>query len=86
MSAGRATLMWEAAAHPGRGPELVDWARAAVREELDAEVAASARIFTSSDDRVVIIATSPEGSAPRLHADPGELVRRPPHQWPFVEV
>ncbi|WIB76971.1 hypothetical protein DEJ28_15135 [Curtobacterium sp. MCPF17_002] len=83
MSAGRPTLMWEAAASPSQGDDLVAWVREVALPELGS---ADARLFRSNDDRVVVIASVDGPDRPRIAADPGDLVRRPPHQWWFDEV
>jgi hypothetical protein len=87
MAAMRAnTLMWEARAAQGRGPDLLDWV---VREALP-QVRATpelerAEAFIAADDRVVMIAV---GTAlpVRMPEPPEELLRRPPHAWPFERV
>jgi hypothetical protein len=80
----RPTLMWEAAAAPGRSQELLEWMRDVALPETAAY--ADARLFLSHDDRVVVIATSLDGFVPRLRSVPADLIRRPPHQWRFDEV
>ncbi|MQY20317.1 hypothetical protein NRB20_34190 [Nocardia sp. RB20] len=76
--------MWEAAAIPGRGAELLDWVRATAADELGET--SDIRVYCSSDDRVVLIASSKSHVRPRIQAEPTGLVRRPPHQWLFREV
>ena len=68
------TLMWEAKAAPGRGPELLAWALAHADPAAD--------IYRSADGRVVVIDDSGAG----LPDAPGELLARPPHLWPFERV
>jgi len=75
--------MWEAAAAPGRVDDLVAWVREEALPELGS---ADARLFRSSDDRVVVIASVDGAERPRIAADPADLVRRPPHQWRFDEL
>jgi hypothetical protein len=77
------TLMWEAAAAPGRLDELVGWIR---QVALPALGSTDARLFRSDDDRVVVIASVPGNMHPRIGVDPGDLVRRAPHQWSFSEI
>jgi hypothetical protein len=79
------TLMWEAAGGPGRGPELLAWAR---------EAAAAApggflrrEFFTAPGDRVLVLTWWPtEESAADLPAPPAALVRRDVHRWRFTSV
>jgi hypothetical protein len=66
--------MWEAKAATGRTDELVAWA-------LEHAVPAAA-VYRSTDGRVVVI----DASATGLPDVPAELVTRPPHVWPFVQV
>ena len=83
MNDRRPTLMWEAAAAPERLDDLVAWVRAVALPELGSD---DARLFRSNDDRVVVIASVAGDDRPRIAADPGDLVRRPPHQWRFDEI
>lgn len=83
MSTTRPTLMWEAVAAHGHTDALLAWARRKAIPQLgDADV----RLFTSDDERVVIIATLADGIKRQITADPGQLADRPPHQWHFYEV
>jgi hypothetical protein len=81
------TLMWEAAAAEGRGPELLDWAR----QEAAALAGAPRRreFLTAPGDRVLVLTwwDAPYAAElPELADPPAELVRRPVHRWRFVSV
>jgi hypothetical protein len=75
-------LMWEARAVPGRGPDLLTWARAQrltpppLRRET----------FTAPEDRVLVItwwdADYTDG-LPQLPEPDADLVRRAVHRWRF---
>ncbi|MGA4840142.1 hypothetical protein [Streptomyces sp. G45] len=78
-------LMWEARAAEGRGPELLDWARAQALagEPLRRET------FRAPQDRVLVITwwdAAPDAALPELPEPPGELVTRPPHRWRFESL
>jgi hypothetical protein len=68
------TRMWEAAAAPGRGEELLGWALAAAGPR--------AHVYRGADERVVVI--DPDGGDPG--EPPEDVVRRPPHRWDFQQV
>ncbi|MFI0898749.1 hypothetical protein [Streptomyces sp. NPDC020983] len=77
------TLMWEAAARPGAGPALLQWARAAaapgpyLRREF----------FTAPGDRVLVLTWWPDdGQAEDLPSPPEALTRREVHRWRFTSV
>ena len=76
--------MWEAAATPGRHAQLLAWVRTTAAEELGDTT--DIRLYSSPDDRVVLIATSKNHLRPRIRSEPTGLTRRPPHQWMFHEV
>ena len=76
--------MWEAVANPGQCEQLLDWVRATAAGELGGT--AEIRVFSSADDRVVLIATSTGDTRPRILSEPSGLVCRAPHQWLFREV
>ncbi len=78
------TLMWEARAVAGRGPELLAWARA---QRLDA-VPLRRETFTATGDRVLVL-TWWEGDGdgvPELPDPPAELLTRPVHRWRFTSL
>lgn len=81
------TLMWEAAAAEGRGPQLLDWAR---EEAGDLPGAPRRREFlTAPGDRVLVLSWWDEpydAELPELPEPPAELVRREVHRWRFVSV
>ena len=68
------TRMWEAAAAPGRGAELLAWALAGAGPR--------AQVYQGADERVVVI--DPDGADPG--EPPADVVRRPPHRWDFERV
>jgi hypothetical protein len=68
------TIMWEAKAADGRGSELLAWA-------LD-HAPAPARLYRSSDGRVVVIDETDTG----LPDAPPDLLARTPHVWRFDRV
>jgi hypothetical protein len=70
----RRTLMWEAKAAQGRGPELLAWAV----EHADP----AADVYRGVDGRVVVI----DGTGRGMPEAPGELLARTPHVWPFERV
>lgn len=78
------TLMWEAAAAPGRIEELLAWvdevAAPALLGDPDCLHVSS---YRAGDDRAVLIAVSRTG-VPRIGDPPAELLRRPVHHWPFT--
>ncbi|OII59556.1 hypothetical protein BJP40_07190 [Streptomyces sp. CC53] len=78
------TLMWEARAVPGRGAELLAWARA---QRLDA-APLRRETFTAPGDRVLVL-TWWEGDGdgvPELPEPPAELLTRPVHRWRFTSL
>ncbi|MCT7351823.1 hypothetical protein N4P33_06495 [Streptomyces sp. 15-116A] len=78
-------LMWEARAVPGRGGELLDWARA---QDL-AGTPLRRETFRAPQDRVLVITwwDAPyEAELPELPEPPGELTTRAVHRWRFESV
>ncbi|MDT9681783.1 hypothetical protein RND61_06795 [Streptomyces sp. TRM76323] len=77
------TLMWEARAVPGRGADLLEWARA---QRLPA-APLRRETFTAAQDRVLVLTwwDAPEGAeVPELPEPPVDLLTRPVHRWRFV--
>ncbi|MFJ8646192.1 hypothetical protein ACIRNI_08705 [Streptomyces sp. NPDC093546] len=77
------TLMWEARAAEGRGPELLAWARAAGL----AVVPRRRETFTAPGDRVLVLTwwDAPyDADLPELPEPPADLVTRPVHRWRFT--
>jgi hypothetical protein len=66
--------MWEAVAAPGRAAELAAWAAAAFP---------GGAVYTSADDRVVVVADGVGAPDPE---PPADLVARAPHGWDFERV
>ncbi|GLF97619.1 hypothetical protein [Streptomyces yaizuensis] len=79
-------LMWEARAVPGRGAELLEWARA---QDVGGEPLRR-ETFRASGDRVLVITwwrtTGEDGGPPQLPEPPAELVSRPVHRWSFESL
>jgi hypothetical protein len=81
------TLMWEAAAAQGRGPELLAWAR----EQAGGLPGEPRRreFFTAPGDRVLVLTwwDAPYATDLPELPDPGpELARRDVHRWRFSSV
>lgn len=80
-------LMWEARAVPGRGPDLLAWARA----QPLAPAPSRRETFTAPEDRVLVITWWPATTLADPHTadlpelpEPGpDLVRRAVHRWRF---
>lgn len=78
-------LMWEARAIPGRGGELLDWARS---QQLD-RTPLRRETFRAPQDRVLVITwwDAPyDAELPELPEPDGELVIRPVHRWRFESL
>jgi hypothetical protein len=81
------TLMWEAAAAEGRGPELLAWAR-----ERAVTLPGEPRrreFLTAPGDRVLVITwwEAPyDAELPELPDPDLALIRREIHRWRFVSV
>jgi hypothetical protein len=78
--------MWEVRAHPSGFAELLTWVCDKAVPELEAHpLHIASEIFTSTDNRIVII--SKWRSSPVRLADPPErLIARSPHVWDFSPV
>lgn len=77
--------MWEARAVPGRGEELLAWARA---QEL-AVRPLRRETFRAPQDRVLVITwwdAEFDAEVPELPEPDGELVTRAVHRWRFESV
>ncbi|CAM5504558.1 hypothetical protein STAFG_7925 [Streptomyces afghaniensis 772] len=78
-------LMWEARAVPGRGEDLLAWARA---QELPGEPLRR-ETLRASQDRVLVITwwdATYDAELPELPEPGGELVTRAVHRWRFESV
>ncbi|MFB7324150.1 MULTISPECIES: hypothetical protein [unclassified Streptomyces] len=78
-------LMWEARAVPGRGEELLAWAR---RQEF-AGRPLRRETFRAPQDRVLVITwwdAEFTAELPELPEPEGELVTRAVHRWRFESV
>ncbi|MEU5162373.1 hypothetical protein AB0G74_22585 [Streptomyces sp. NPDC020875] len=83
---GLVALMWEAKAAPGRGAELLAWARSRPLPGPDRR-----ETFGAGADRVLVISwwRTAEGlraELPELPDPPAELVSRPVHRWRFESL
>ncbi|GGY92858.1 hypothetical protein [Streptomyces poonensis] len=79
------TLMWEARAVPGRGEELLAWARA---QELPSRPLRR-ETFRAPQDRVLVLTwwdAEPDADLPELPEPGGEMVTRAVHRWRFESV
>ncbi|MEV7000257.1 hypothetical protein AB0N62_21495 [Streptomyces sp. NPDC093982] len=78
-------LMWEARAVPGRGEELLAWARA----QESAVRPLRREVFRAPEDRVLVITwwdAAYDAELPELPEPDGELVNRAVHRWRFESV
>ncbi|MEV6650362.1 hypothetical protein [Streptomyces sp. NPDC051219] len=77
-------LMWEARAVEGRGPELLEWARAQAAQlarEPDRR-----ELFRAQQDRVLVITwwnAELADELPELPEPADELITRAVHRWRF---
>ncbi|MGW0189211.1 hypothetical protein ACWDV7_26085 [Streptomyces sp. NPDC003362] len=78
-------LMWEARAVPGKGGDLLAWARA---QELT-PAPLRRETFRAPQDRVLVVTWWDAGydaELPELPEPAGELVTRAVHRWRFESV
>ncbi|MFI1484786.1 hypothetical protein [Streptomyces sp. NPDC020747] len=78
-------LMWEARAVPGRGEELLAWARG---QDLPARPLRR-EVLRAPGDRVLVITwwdAAYDSELPELPEPAGELVARAVHRWRFEVV
>ncbi|MET9774159.1 hypothetical protein ABZ023_07775 [Streptomyces sp. NPDC006367] len=78
-------LMWEARAVPGRGEELLAWART---RPLDG-TPLRRETLRAPQDRVLVITwwdAAHDADLPELPDPDGDLVARPVHRWRFESV
>ncbi|MFD7445102.1 hypothetical protein [Streptomyces sp. NPDC059909] len=80
------TLMWEARAAEGRGPELLEWART---RTLDA-APLRRETFRAPGERVLVVtwweAPGADAELPELPEPAADLVTRPVHRWRFESL
>lgn len=79
------TLMWEARAVPGRGDELLEWARAQPLPHAPLR----RETFRAEQDRVLVLTwwdAAVGADPPELPEPAGDLVARPVHRWRFASV
>ncbi|WP_330301013.1 hypothetical protein [Streptomyces sp. NBC_00503] len=79
--------MWEARSVPGRGNELLEWARSRVL----AQEPVRREVFRAPQDRVLVITwwETPEGvgaDLPELPEPDADLITRAVHRWRFESV
>ncbi len=78
-------LMWEARAVPGRGEDLLAWARA---QELS-HAPLRRETLRAPQDRVLVLTwwDAPyDADLPELPEPGGELITRPVHRWRFESL
>ncbi|MGA5428363.1 hypothetical protein [Streptomyces koyangensis] len=84
------TLMWEARAPEGRGPDLLEWTRTRATELPDGPSAPlRTELFQAPQDRVLCLTWwRPEDGPdlPELPEPPAELITRAVHRWRFESV
>ncbi|MGA4857629.1 MULTISPECIES: hypothetical protein [Streptomyces] len=84
------TLMWEARAPEGRGPDLLEWTRTRATELPDGPSAPlRTELFQAPQDRVLCLTWwRPEDGPdlPELPEPPTELITRAVHRWRFESV
>lgn len=86
MSADVIVRMWEVRAHPHRFADLLNWVCETALPAVEVEpLHMSSEVFSSTDNRVVVI--SKWRGNPRPLADPPtDLMARSPHCWDFAPV
>jgi hypothetical protein len=79
--------MWEVRAHPEALTDLLSWICEAALPKIEVSpLHNSSEVYSSTDNRVVVISKW-RGSAPEPLADPpGHLVSRRPQAWDFTQV
>jgi hypothetical protein len=78
--------MWEARARPEHFTELLSWVCEAALPEIEVyPLHMSSEVFSSTDNRVVVISKW-RGDPVPLAEPPAQLVARAPHSWDFAQV
>lgn len=79
--------MWEVRAHPEGLADLLSWISEAALPKIEVNpLHIGSEIFTSTDNRVVVISKW-RGSTPESLVDPpSHLVGRRPQSWDFTQV
>jgi hypothetical protein len=78
--------MWEAKAEPGRLAQLVSWVCDRALPEIEiSPLHIGSEVFSSADDRVVVISKW-RSNPVELPAPPATYVVRAPHSWDFTQV
>ena len=78
--------MWEVRAFPGTLDGLLSWVCDTALPEVEAHpLHVSSEVFSSADDRLVVISRW-RGTPVALADPPAELVARAPHSWDFTPV
>jgi len=78
--------MVEMAAHPEAQRDLLDWACAVAVPELERQPDhVASEVFTSADNRLVVISRWRSEPVP-LADPPPQWLRREPHSWDFSPV
>lgn len=82
------TLMWEAAAAEGRGPDLLAWARQAAAAAAPGGFLRR-EFLTAPGDRVLVLTwwdAGQDAALPDIPEPAADLVRRAVHRWRFTSV
>lgn len=78
--------MWEVRAYPEALAELLSWVCEIAVPAVEVQpLHVSSEVFSSTDNRVVVISRWRSG-AQDLPAPPRHLVARSPHSWDFTPV
>lgn len=78
--------MWEVRAWPAGFGELLTWVCETAVPALEVQpLHMSSEVFTSTDNRIVVISRWRSSAAP-LADPPAHLVARSPHTWDFSPV
>jgi len=86
MSGGVIVRMWEARAEAARLAELLSWVCDTALPEIEpSPLHLASEIFSSADDRLVVISKW-RGNPLDLPDPPLRLVTRPPRRWDFTQV
>jgi hypothetical protein len=78
--------MWEVRANPESFDELLSWVCERALPDVEAHpLHVSSEVFSSPDDRIVVISRW-RGEALDLLEPPARLMARKPHSWDFAPV
>jgi hypothetical protein len=78
--------MWEVKAEPGRLTQLISYVCDRALPEIEANpLHIASEVFSSTDDRVVVVSKW-RSNPVDMPAPPATLVVRVPHSWDFTQV